>query len=442
MRASPERDHSPPSAGAPHPSIGVREAMAITVGIVIGAGIFRTPSLVASAAPSEQALIGAWAAGGLISLIGALCYAELTSAFPDAGGDYHFLRRAFGREIGFLYAWARLTVIQTGSAALLAFVAGDYLAELFTFGRHSSDVYAALIVIFLTALNWAGVRHGTRAQNWLTGLEIAGLLIIIVAGLLLAPAAPAAPGAAGRSGNFGLIMVFVLLTYGGWSEVAYVSAELRNGRRRMVHVLAGSLAVVTLLYLLANLAYLRSLGLTGMARSKALAADLLAGTLGHPSVAMISILVAISALTSANATMITGARSAYALGRDYPRFARLGRWNQRTGTPAAAMLAQGGAALLLVGIGSLARDGFRTALEYTAPIFWLFFLLVGLSLFILRAREPDVERPFRVPFYPILPLIFCLTSAYLLYASLAYTGVGALVGIGILAFGGLLLMLS
>lgn len=431
----------PPPSGAPHPSLGVPEAIAITVGIVIGAGIFRTPSLVANVAASEEALIGAWAAGGLISLVGALCYAELASAYPHVGGDYHYLGRAFGSRLSFLYAWARLAVIQTGSIALLAFIAGDYLSELLDLGSRSADVYAALVVILLTALNWAGVRHGTRTQKWLTVAEIAGVAAIIIAGLTLDPAPRLAAPAPASNTDFGLVMVFVLLTYGGWSEVVYVSAELREARRRMVHVLAGSLALVTLLYLLANIAYLRALGMAGMAKSNAVAADLMERALGAPGVALISALVVISALTSANATMITGARSAYALGRDHPRFARLGVWNQRTGTPRSAMLVQGGAALLLVGMGSLARDGFRTALEYTAPIFWLFFLLVGLSLFILRAREPGVVRPFRVPLYPILPLLFCLSSAYLLYASLAYTGIGALVGVGVLMIGVLLLML-
>lgn len=429
------------TAGTPRPTLGVREAVAITVGIVIGAGIFRTPSLVAGAAGSEQVLIGAWVAGGLISLVGALCYAELASAYPHAGGDYHYLTRAFGRELGFLYAWARLTVIQTGSAVLLAFVAGDYLARLLDLGQHSADLYAALIVILLTGLNWAGIRQSTRTQNWLTVLEVIGLVAIIVVGLGFSPAAKAVTPVAGST-DFGLVMVFVLLTYGGWSEAAYISAELREARRRMAHVLAGSLILVALLYVLANLAYLRALGLSGMAKSNAVAADLMQGALGPPGVAMISALVAVSALTSANATMITGARSAYALGCDYPLFARLGRWNERTGTPGTAILVQGGAGLLLVGLGSLARDGFRTALEYTAPVFWLFFLLVGLSLFVLRAREPDIARPFRVPLYPVFPLIFCLTSAYLLYASVAYTGAGALAGVGVLAVGGLLLMLT
>ncbi|MDP8915876.1 MAG: amino acid permease [Pseudomonadota bacterium] len=421
-------------------SLGARDAVAITVGIVVGAGIFRTPSLVAGASSSEAAVLLAWAAGGLISLVGALCYAELASAFPHPGGDYHFLARAFGRPLSFLYAWARLAVIQTGSIALLAFVFGDYATQLLPLGPASPAVYAALAVGLLTGLNWWGIRAGVRAQNWLTAAEVLGLLLLIVAGLLLAPSAPAAPPPAGDT-SFGLLMVFVLLTYGGWNEAAYVSAELRGARRAMAPVLISSLAIVTLLYLLANAAYLRALGLSGTAASDAVAADVMRRAFGDGGAALISLVVAVSALTSANATVMTGARSAYALGRDHPALAVLGRWRTAGGAPGNALLVQGAAALVLVGLGALARDGFRLAVEYTAPVFWFFFLLVGVSQFVLRRREPDASRPFRTPLYPLTPLVFCAVNAWLLYASLAYTGWGALVGVGVLAAGGGLLLL-
>jgi amino acid transporter len=161
---------------------------------------------------------------------------------------------------------------------------------------------------------------------------------------------------------------------------------------------------------------------------------------GGPGAVLMSGIVVAAALTSANATLITGARSVYAVGRDFPALAFIGRWDERSGSPRTAMLVQGGLALLLVGLGALAMDGFQLAVEYTAPVFWLFFLLVGISLFVLRRREPGIERPFRVPLYPILPLVFCLTCAYLLWSSLAYTGIGALVGVAVLAAGGVLLL--
>lgn len=407
------------TAGAPKPILRSREAIAIAVGIVVGAGIFRTPSLVAGASSSELVFLAAWGVGGLLSIIGALCYAELASTYPQAGGDYAYLRRALGRHVSFLYAWARLTVIQTGSIVLLAYVAGDYLAQLFDIGPWSSPIYAGIAVVVLTAINWLGVKQGTTAQSWLTLVEILGLVAIVAAGFLFAPSQPLAPLPVADGNAFGLILVFVLLTYGGWSEAVYVTAEVRDARRVMPRVLVGSLVLVAVLYLLVNMAYLRVLGLGGIAGSDAVAADAMQVMFGGGGAAAISGLVVAAALTSANATLITGARS---------------------GSPRMAMLVQGGLALLLVMLGGFARDGFRTAVEYTAPVFWLFFLLVGVSLFVLRARDHDVPRAFRVPLYPLLPLLFCATSAYLLYSSLAYTGIGALVGVAVLAVGGVLLL--
>lgn len=420
-------------------TLGVRDAIAITIGIVIGAGIFRTPSLVAGAAPDATTVLLAWAAGGAISLIGALCYAELASAYPSAGGDYHFLSRAFGKRLAFLYGWARLSVIQTGSVALLAFVFGDYVSQLLPLGPYSSALYAAAAVAAITAVQWIGVRAGARAQFWLTTVEVLGLAAVIVGGLVFAPPAAAAPAPA-ESPAFGLMMVFVLLTFGGWSEAAYVSAELKDAPRRMAPVLVASLLLITLFYLLANAAYLRALGLAGMAGSQAVAADLMRAAFGAPGAALVSVFVAVAALTSANATVFTGARTAYALGRDHPRLGFLGRWDETAQTPRTGLIVQGAAALALVALGAFARDGFQLAVDYTAPVFWTFFLLVGLALFRLRRTEPDVPRPFRVPLYPILPAVFVLTNACLLYSSLAYTGRGALLGVAILAVGGLLLI--
>lgn len=423
---------------SPRPSFGVREAVALTVGVVVGAGIYRTPPLVAAQSRDGETMMLAWLLGGAISMVGALCYAELASTFPHAGGEYHFLRRAFGRRFAFLYGWSRLTIIQTGSLALLAYVYGDYASEILPLGLHSASIHAAAAVTAVTAINWAGVTHGCRTQLWLTAAELLGLGLVIAAGLLIAPKSVAATPLPHES-SLGLMLVFVLLTYGGWNESAYLSAELRDARRRIVPVLIGSLALITVIYLLVNLAYLRALGLAGTAASHAVAADLLRLAWGPAGAAIISVAVAVAALTSANATAFTGARSAFALGRDFPRLVFLGRWQSEKGTPANALLVQGGAALLLVGFGAFARDGFRLAVEYTAPAFWLFFLAVGLALFVLRRREPEIERPFRVPLYPVIPALFCLTSACLLYSSLAYTGTGALVGAVVVAAGALML---
>jgi len=426
-------------AVGPRPVLQVTDAMSLIVGTVIGAGIFRTPSLVASNIGGEGAILLAWGLGGALSLVGALCYAELATAYPDPGGDYHFLRRAFGDRLAFLFAWARLAVIQTGSIALLAFIVGDYAARL-SIGAASSAVYAALAVGLLTALNMAGIRPGSATQNVLTSGVVLGLILLAGAGLAVAGPGGSPSGASAASVNgssgFGLSMVFVLLTYGGWNEAAYVSAEVQSPSRNMVRALVWSILIVTGLYLLVNLAYLRGLGHAGVASSTAVAADLVERATGGPGAQLVSVLIVLAALTSVNATIFTGARTAYALGRDFPPLAFLGRWHPATRTPVNALLIQGGIALVLAALGGWTRKGFETMVEYTAPVFWLFLLLTGISLFVLRRTAP-VEPPFRVPLYPLTPLLFCATSGYLLYASLVYTGIGALIGVCVLVLGGL-----
>ena len=230
-------------------------------------------------------------------------------------------------------------------------------------------------------------------------------------------------------------MVFVLLTFGGWSEASYISAELRDRRRGAVRTFGWGLGIITVLYLLANAAYLRGLGLQGVAGSEAVAADLMRNSVGAWGAAAVSFAVMIAALSSANATMITGARSNYAVGRDVPRFAFLGDWHEGQHTPRAAFLLQGGIALLLVGFGAFARSGFEAMVAYTAPVFWLILLASGASVLVLRRREPSVERPFRVPLYPVVPLLFCGVAAFMLYSSVAYAGRGALLGVAVMLAG-------
>lgn len=285
---------------------------------------------------------------------------------------------------------------------------------------------------------------GAGAQKFLTTVEILGILIIIIVGLFFVPPASEASFSfipALASGNsMGLAMVFVLLTFGGWNEAAYISAEIRSGRKRMAGALILSIFIITLVYLLVNYAFLKGLGLEGMASTNAVAGDLMGAAFGKTGVVFISLVVAISAMTSANATIFTGARSNYALGRDFKGFGFLGKWKTQQEGPVNAFIIQGVIALILVSFGFFSRSGFETMIDYTAPVFWFFLLMVGISLFVLRKKEPNVERPFRVPLYPVLPSIFCITSSYLLYSSIVYTGWGALAGIGVLLAGGLILV--
>jgi amino acid transporter len=414
------------------------------VGIVIGVGIFKAPAIVAGNVSGETAFILLWVLGGLISLVGALCYAELGSSHPNAGGEYYFLSKAYGSWLGFLFAWARMTVIQTGAIAAIAFVFGDYASTLLPLGAKSSAIYAALAVIGITALNVAGTSQSKWVQNVLTTALALAVLAVVISGLTAAPAAPAAATApTQQAGSWfsGLALIFVLLTYGGWNEAAYLTAEMRDTRRNIVRALVIGIVVITVLYLLLNLAYLRALGLSGMQASKAVASDLMKATWGEGGAWLLGIVVVSAALSTLNATVFTGARTNYALGRDFVIFRALGRWNESASAPVNALLLQGAISLALVGLASFTPDGFQTMVAYTAPAFWLFFLLTGISLFLLRRHAPANADPFRVPLYPLTPLLFAAACAWMLYSSFNYAmsldpgSIGAMVGIAMLASG-------
>jgi len=400
-------------------------AVAIIVGIVIGAGIFKTPSMVAGITGDVGWALTIWVAGALISLMGALCYAELATTYPHAGGDYHFLTRAYGKNVSFLYGWAKAMVINTGSIALLAFVFGDYMTKVLPLGANSTIYWAALIVITLTLINLIGIHASANIQTLLTILEVCGLVAIIIAGFGMfghpLPAVDNPPmfSSNPQLGMLGLGMVFVLLTFGGWNESAYISAELKGTSKTIVTVIVASLAVITVIYLLVNIALINGLGLKALSSSKAAPADLLGLAFGPLGEKLLGLFVAIAALTSINATMIVGARTNYAMGEDWQGLKKMSHWESSRGSPSFAYLVQGVISLALVGFGALQSDGFEAMVEFTAPVFWIFLLLVGLGLFILRYKDNTV-RPFKVPLYPITPLIFCASCGYLAYSSIMY----------------------
>jgi APA family basic amino acid/polyamine antiporter len=398
-------------------------AVAIVVGIVIGAGIFKTPSMVAGITQDAGWLIAVWIGGAVISLMGALCYAELCSAHPHAGGDYHFLSKAYGKNLSFLYAWAKAMVINTGSIALLAYVFGDYMSRVVELGPYSSALWALVIVALLTLTNILGLRNSARMQTALIVLVVLGLGSVVWAGFSSASPQTVPQEFFVKSpplGLLGLAMVFVLLTFGGWNEAAYISSEVKGGPRAIVGVLIVSLTIITSVYLLVNLALLWGLGLSGLAESKTAAADVLGRALGPDAEKLMGLLVAVAALTSINSTMIVGARTNYALGCDWAVLRGLGHWKARRGVPVTSYLLQAAISLALVGFGAFQADGFNAMVEFTAPVFWSFLFLVGVSLFVLRRKYPDTERPFKVPLYPVTPVVFCLACGYLAYSSITY----------------------
>jgi APA family basic amino acid/polyamine antiporter len=421
----------------PNKVLSLTDCVAIIVGLVVGTGIFSFPSIVAGVLGQTEAILIVWLAGGLVSIIGALCYAELATAYPSAGGEYHFLTRAYGSHVGFMFAWARLTVIQSGSIALFAYIFGDYATQLVPLGPFSSSVYAALTIIVLTGLNLAGIRQTQTFQKTLFIATLCGLGVLILAGALGGEAAPAAAEAPASisMASVGTAMLLVLLTFGGWNEAAYISAEVQNPHRNMVRALLIGIAIITVLYIAVNLAYLSVLGPAGMASSKAIAADVMRAAFGDVGAVIITFIVLVLILDNTNITLFTGARSAFALGHDFPLFRFLNQWDAVRGVPTKGVLFQGAIALLIVFCAAFARSGVQTVVDFLQPVFWVFFFLTGISLFVLRARDPNTPRPFRVPLYPVTPALFCLTGAYMLYNSLAFTGRGALAGVVVLVLG-------
>lgn len=413
----------------------VAQASAIVIGIVVGIGVFKTPPIVAANASSEAMFIGLWVLGGLLTLIGALCYAELAAADPSPGGEYNFLNRAYGDEVGFLFMWGRISVMQTGAIAAVGFAYGDYAATLVPLGTYGSAIHAASAVLALSLLQIFGTGTSGRFQVALTAVSVALILLLAAAGLMTDPAPEVGPGVpSNQTGAAGLAMVFILLTYGGWNEAAYLSGEIRDVRKNMSRVLVLGTGVIAILYVILNLSLLYSMGLEKLAAQKTVTGPLeeLFGPLGS---GLAGLIICIAALSTLNGTLFTGARSIFALGRTVIPFAPLARTRRTADTPAAAILFQAAISLLLIGFGAMQRDGFTAMVEYTAPTFWAFMLLVGMSLFIFRQRDPARTLPYKVPLYPITPLIFCATSAYLLYASVAYTGWGGMIGVMILLLG-------
>lgn len=429
----------------PHRRLTVWHAAAVCVGMVVGSGIFKSTPLAAANVTSDAWLLAAWAFGGVMSLAGAFCFAELAAAFPDPGGDYFFVRKAYGPSAGFLFAWSRFAVIHTGSMALLAFSFGDYLAELVDFGTYGSAAIAGTTIVVLAAVNLAGLRFGIGTQVLLMFGVVGGLLAVAAAGARLAlggavPSVPA-PGAAAPSFAFGAALVYVFLAYGGWSDAATLSAEMRDRERGMRRALVYGMGAVTILYLLVNWAYLRGLGLAGLAASNAPAAELMRLAFGAPGELAIVAVVAVTSITSMNALLIAGARTTFAAARDTEALAGLGRWHLERGTPYAAIVAMTFVSLALVAFGAYTRGGFATMVDYMSPVYWLFLASSGVALLVLRRRHPHAERPFRVPLYPFLPLVFVASSLYVLYSSVAYVRVGAVAGVGVMLAGAALLAL-
>jgi amino acid transporter len=418
----------------PRQALTLFDATSLIVGIIVGAGIYQMAPEIARGADGPWSLLGLWALGGLLTLCGALCYAELASAYPEQGGDYVYLGRAYGEWAGFLFGWAQLTIVRPGDIAVMAFAFATYACAIYdplagTAFPYGEQLYAVAATVMLTAINVLGVRQGAWVQNLLTVVKVAGLLLVV--GAAFAGAGATATGPPAEQIPFALALIFVLFTYGGWNEMAYVAAEVREPARNIARALLLGTAAVTALYLVVNAAFLYALGHGGMAASRAVATDTVASVLPGIAGISISLLVCLSALGAVNGLVFTGARISYALGRGHRLFGWLGHWHPRLGTPATALAVQGAITVVLI----VVLGSFVGAVLYTAAAVYAFYLGSTLAVVVLRRKEPGRPRPFRVPLYPLPPIVFAAVCAWLIWSAVTYQPVTAAAAVILLLLG-------
>ncbi|MDZ4819376.1 MAG: amino acid permease [Planctomycetota bacterium] len=411
--------------GTPRRELSTLDATSIVVGIIVGASIYKSSPDVAANVPGLTALLLLWLAGGLIALSGALCYAELATMLPHSGGEYVYLTRAFGRRVGYLYAWGELLVVRPGSIGAVSFVFAIYAQNLLPLKMDDSSaqlLYAVGAVTVLSILNLIGIKQGKWTQNILAAVKLLGLLAIVAvaAGLPSQLSAPAVDSP-GWQPSYSLALILIMFAYGGWNEIAFVAAEVHDPRRSIPRVLITGLAIVTTIYLLVNFAFAYGLGWQQFGESQAVATDLVQLKFEKIGGRLISALICISTLGAINGQLFTGGRIHYAFGVDHPWYPGLNRWNSHRSTPSVALVVQLITCLVpIVVFGRGGSNGFENLVVFTTPIFWFFLLLVGVSLIVFRYRRSDLPRPFKVPLYPLTPLLFCTSSALMLYATFSY----------------------
>lgn len=405
------------------------DSTCLIVGIIIGVGIYQTAPDVAKGAFSWWGVMLIWVAGGIISLFGALGYAELASAYPGQGGDYIYLNRAFGRWAGFLFGWVQLCIVRPGDIAVMAFAFAMYFRTFFESFQHDTIAYACAAVVLLTAVNILGVREGKWTQNVLTVAKVLGLLFI--AGTAVFASGESQSAAAFDPLPFSLALILTMFTYGGWNEMAYVAGEVRNPERNIVRAIVIGTVAVTVIYLLVNGAFLYVLGYNGVATSGAVAADAVSAVFPGIGSRLISALVCLSALGAVNGLIFTGSRISFALGADHRAFRLLGQWDRRTSTPAWALGVQGAIAIVLI----VVLGTFVNTLLYTAAAVYSFYLASNLAVMVLRRKEPDQPRPYRVTGYPVTTIIFCAVCVFLIYGAVVYKPWIAAAALGILLLG-------
>jgi len=422
------------ASSAPRPHLGLIPATLVALGMIMSTDSLKTaPTVALNVAPGL--FVWLWIGGGLISLVGALCYVEMACAFPDAGGEFHFLTRAWGRRMGALYAWSRFAVMHTGWIALMAHLLADYAAAIVPMGPALRTVFALGVVALLALINCIHVRVGFLTQALLVALVALGFAAVILAGFVAVPLASAP--APTTEHHLGVALIYVFLAYGGWTDMATLSAELRTSgqRRGMAVVTIGAIALLMALYVALNAAMAHGLGLGGLAHSTAPGADVARAAFGPAGALLVVMVVTVSALASINSTLIVGARVTWAASRTIPALHRLAGWHAGRGTPVAAFIAVAGFAGLLTVLAGLTGNGFGAMVDYMTPVYWVFILLGMGAAIRLRRHADTINFPVRTPLFPLFPVLFGAVAVVMLWSSLTDLGPGALIGAGVMALG-------
>ncbi|HEY8258149.1 MAG TPA: amino acid permease [Gemmatimonadales bacterium] len=419
--------------------LGLFDAAMVVMGGIIGGGIFLNPSIVAQRVGTMSGVLTAWLVGGAIGLAGALCFAELGARRPQAGGGYVYLREAFGQLPAFLYGWTFLLVINAGGIAAIAVTFARYVGALADLSAGWATPLAVLAILTLTAVNYVGVRTGASVQNLLTVLKLAALALLIVAGFAGPAAAVEPSGGSPESATMsvrtlGVALIPVLFAYGGWAHGNNVGGELKDGDRTLPRAIILGVCGVIVVYVLANAAYLRVLGVAGLAESRAPASDLLHRTIGPIGATLISLGIVTSTLGFVGVAIMTAPRILQAMAADGLALPSAAALHPRFHTPHVALVVQGVWAAVLTLSGTYGQ-----LLDYTVFGDWIFFGLIAATLFRYRSRDrnaPDTRwRGYRAPFYPVLPGLFVLTCGYVVASSIASNPSNALIGAGLIGAG-------
>jgi basic amino acid/polyamine antiporter, APA family len=417
--------------------LGVFDATMLVVGGIVGAGIFLNPAVVAQRAPTAFLTIGVWVLGGAVALAGAFVFAELGARQPEAGGGYVYLRDGLGSVVGFLYGWTELLVINSGGIAAVAVTFASYGADLTGASRTMIPWLAVGAIALLSGVNLLGIKTGAVAQNILTVLKLLALAALIVVGLLWAApdrlSAPPALTAPSALTAIGTALIPVLFAYGGWQSTNFVAAELKEPRRNLPRALVMGVVIVVLVYVLANVVYVKVLGVSGLAASTAPASDVMRGLIGPWGATFIALGIAVSTFGFLNLAILSAPRVYQAMAADGVFFGKAAKLNQRYRVPAVAILVQGAWAALLI-----ATKTYGQLLDYVVFGDWIFFGLVGVTLFVYRRRTGTTGGTgvgFRCPGYPLVPGFFVLAAAFAVVSTVLSNPVNAAVGGGIILLG-------